>query len=135
MGLQSHAGSVLESVGLIDGRDYTWAGNRLVFLRSLDNHRIMDIEDALLLHNQFNPIIDTLPRSQYEYGYIDFAPLGDAILRKWTDSDPQYKRDFNVDEYKRNQRPPSAEEMFEMRAAFGEGVTVVNIITGRKTQL
>ena len=30
---------------------------------------------------------------------------------------------------------PSAEEMFEMRAAFGEGETVVNVITGRKIQL
>ena len=30
---------------------------------------------------------------------------------------------------------PDAEEMFEMRAAFGEGVTVVNAFTGRKTRL
>lgn len=29
----------------------------------------------------------------------------------------------------------SAEEMFEMRAAFGEGETVVNVITGEKIQL
>jgi hypothetical protein len=30
---------------------------------------------------------------------------------------------------------PSAEELFEMRAAFGTGVTVVNAITGKKTRL
>ena len=30
---------------------------------------------------------------------------------------------------------PSEEELFEMRAAFGEGTTVVNVLTGRKTQL
>lgn len=30
---------------------------------------------------------------------------------------------------------PSAEEMFEMRAAFGEGAEVVNIITGKTTKL
>lgn len=30
---------------------------------------------------------------------------------------------------------PSAEELFEMRAAFGEGETVVNVITGKKIQL
>lgn len=29
----------------------------------------------------------------------------------------------------------SAEEMAEMRAAFGEGATVVNVITGKKTKL
>lgn len=30
---------------------------------------------------------------------------------------------------------PSAEEMYEMRAAFGEGATVVDIITGQTVQL
>jgi len=30
---------------------------------------------------------------------------------------------------------PDAEELFEMRAAFGPGATVVNVITGRKTEL
>lgn len=30
---------------------------------------------------------------------------------------------------------PSAEDLFEMRAAFGEGTTVVNVITGKKTRL
>lgn len=30
---------------------------------------------------------------------------------------------------------PDAEQLFEMRAAFGEGTTVVNVITGRRTKL
>ena len=30
---------------------------------------------------------------------------------------------------------PSGEELFEMRAAFGEGEEVVNVITGKKIQL
>lgn len=30
---------------------------------------------------------------------------------------------------------PSDEEMFEMRAAFGEGETVVNVITGQRIRL
>lgn len=30
---------------------------------------------------------------------------------------------------------PSGEELYEMRAAFGTGVTVVNVITGKKTKL
>lgn len=38
-----------------------------------------------------------------------------------------------LDEYRRNQPPvPSDEEAFEMRAAFGPGVEVVDIITGRR---
>ena len=35
-------------------------------------------------------------------------------------------------EYRRNARPASAEELDEMRAAFGEGQTVVNILTGER---
>lgn len=32
-------------------------------------------------------------------------------------------------------RQPSVEELFEMRAAFGEGTEVVNIVTGTKIKL
>ena len=40
-----------------------------------------------------------------------------------------------LDSYRRNYKGPSEEEKAEMRAAFGEGATVVNIITGEKTRL
>jgi hypothetical protein len=40
-------------------------------------------------------------------------------------------------EYRKAQanRKPTAEELYEMKAAFGEGTTVVNVITGRKIKL
>ena len=38
-------------------------------------------------------------------------------------------------EYRRNARPASEEEPHEMRAAFGEGQTVVNILTGERYSL
>ncbi|MCI6064009.1 hypothetical protein MR818_01230, partial [bacterium] len=38
-------------------------------------------------------------------------------------------------EYRRNARPASQEELDEMRAAFGEGQTVVNILTGERYSL
>lgn len=38
-------------------------------------------------------------------------------------------------EYRKNYRGPSAEEMREMRRAFGAGTTVVNVITGDRIQL
>lgn len=34
-----------------------------------------------------------------------------------------------------NDLPPSQEDVAEMRAAFGAGTTVVNVITGRRTTL
>lgn len=40
-----------------------------------------------------------------------------------------------IEEYKKNQSAPSQEEIFEMRAAFGEGAKVVDIISGRVIQL
>ncbi len=39
------------------------------------------------------------------------------------------------EDYRKNYRGPSEEEMAEMRAAFGPGETVVNIITGHKIKL
>ena len=38
-------------------------------------------------------------------------------------------------EYRSNYRGPSASDLDEMRAAFGEGTTVVNVLTGQKVRL
>ncbi|HEL0822051.1 TPA: hypothetical protein TU246_000583 [Streptococcus equi subsp. zooepidemicus] len=38
-------------------------------------------------------------------------------------------------EYRRNAKPASEEELSEMRAAFGEGQTIVNILTGERITL
>ena len=42
-----------------------------------------------------------------------------------------------LDEYRERMKDhePDGEELFEMRAAFGEGTTVVNVITGKRTKL
>ena len=41
----------------------------------------------------------------------------------------------DLESYRAARRAPSAEEMAEMRAAFGEGATVVDALTGEKIQL
>lgn len=46
-------------------------------------------------------------------------------IRKATE---QYEE--TVREYRSHRHTPTAEEMFEMRAAFGEGVTIVDVISG-----
>ena len=38
-------------------------------------------------------------------------------------------------EYRKNARPAAEEERMEMRAAFRKGTTVVNVLTGEKTEL
>ena len=40
-----------------------------------------------------------------------------------------------IEEYRKNARPATEEELDEMRAAFGTGKTVVNIITGQRYHL
>lgn len=40
-----------------------------------------------------------------------------------------------IREYKANRRPPSDEELFEMRAAYGSGATVVDVLTGEEIHL
>ena len=40
-----------------------------------------------------------------------------------------------IEAYRANYTGPSEEELFEMRAAYGKGTTVVDVITGRKIKL
>ena len=40
-----------------------------------------------------------------------------------------------LENYRRNYKGPGEEEKTEMRAAFGTGTTVVNVITGKRTRL
>lgn len=51
----------------------------------------------------------------------------------------QLARDIEVAEsiaaYRKQASAPSEEELNEMRAAFGKGTTVVDVLTGRKTRL
>lgn len=41
----------------------------------------------------------------------------------------------SLEEYRRNAKPATSEELAKMRAAFGEGQTVVNILTGQRFSL
>lgn len=38
-------------------------------------------------------------------------------------------------EYRKQDHTPTEEQLFEMRAAFGTGCTVVDVITGKRTRL
>ena len=41
----------------------------------------------------------------------------------------------DIEEMRKNTHKPSEEELCEMRNAFGEGVTIVNVLTGQKYKL
>ena len=40
-----------------------------------------------------------------------------------------------IEEYKKNQSEPTEEELEEMRAVFGKGKTIVDVISGREIRL
>jgi len=64
-------------------------------------------------------------------GLIDEETVARSAEARQADDDTFFA------EYRRQManHVPSDEEMFEMRAAFGEGATVVNVITGQKYNL
>lgn len=60
---------------------------------------------------------------------------GYAFSREATAKKRDAQNAESLAEYRRNSRGLSGEELAEARAAFGEGATVVNILTGEKTRL
>lgn len=63
-----------------------------------------------------------------EYAGFDFSREATAKKR-------DAQNEESLAEYRRNYKGLSAEELAEARAAFGEGTTVVNVLTGDKTVL
>lgn len=63
------------------------------------------------------------------------AYITDKIDRKATEAarDEEVARELEI--YKANAKPYTAEQIAEMRAAFGEGKTIVNLLTGQKITL
>lgn len=81
-------------------------------------------EDGILRwKTKDNPI----PESTFREAYVE-QPEGQVeARRKHTDE--------VLRKYRENYTPPSEEQKAEMRAAFGEGETVVNAITGERIEL
>lgn len=64
-----------------------------------------------------------------EYNIPHDVTKQSAALKKYTD---RVVRDYRA---ARRNHVPSDEEMFEMRAAFGAGTTVVDVLTGKKVRV
>ena len=63
-----------------------------------------------------------------EYARYNFSRLATAQKR-------DKQNDEFIAEYRKNYNGPTEEELYEMRAAFGEGATVVNILTGESIRV
>lgn len=60
---------------------------------------------------------------------------GYPFSREATAKKRDVQNEESIAEYRRNYKGLSGEELAEARAAFGEGTTVVNVLTGEKTRL
>ena len=60
---------------------------------------------------------------------------GFPFSREATGAAREAQVEVELAEYRKNYRGPSEEDMREMRRTFGEGATVVNVITGDRIQL
>lgn len=59
----------------------------------------------------------------------------DAVDEEATKAAREEEVTRSLADYRRNAKPASEEELSEMRAAFGEGQTIVNILTGERITL
>ena len=62
--------------------------------------------------------------------YTDF-PFSPEETRRAREA----QQDIILENYRRNYQGPSEEELIEMRAAFGTGTTIVDVITGHEINL
>jgi hypothetical protein len=103
-------------------------------------------KDAIKMSNRFEVgayVIDGVVRWKSN----DSVPPQDILeLWKYEGKDFDYVKSVeerqaemrkSIEEYKKQMEnySPTAEELFQMRSAFGEGATVVNAITGTVIQL
>ncbi len=77
--------------------------------------------------------------SNEQYLMDDFCEkleyAGYAFSRGATAEKREAQNEESLAEYRRNDKGLTGEALAEARAAFGEGTTVVNVLTGRRTRL
>lgn len=96
-------------------------------VKKADIDAIVELDGAIRWKESGNYLMDDLCE-QLEYAGYPFS-------RKSTAKARDIQNNKFINEYRKNYSGPTEEELFEMRAAFGEGKTVVDVITGNAIQL
>ena len=92
-----------------------------------DSHATVDPDGAIRWNGNGRFLMDDLCE-KLEYAGYSFSR--EATARKRAAQNEE-----SIAEYRRNHKGLSGEALAEARAAFGEGATVVDVLTGRKTRL
>ena len=90
-------------------------------VRKADADAIVESDGAIKWKKSGNYLMDDLCE-QLEYAGYKFS-------RESTTKARDIQNSKFIKEYRKNYTGPTEEELFEMRAAFGEGNTVVDVIT------
>ena len=106
------------------------------------NHAKKEVERAVREANEL-AIVDSNGAIRWKnngsYLMDDFCEMleyaGYQFSRKATAEARNIQVKKCLKDYRMNYNGPSAEELLEMRASFGEGETIVNVITGDVIQL
>ncbi len=92
-----------------------------------DTQAAVDADGAIRWNSNGRYLMDDFCE-KLEYAGYAFSRVATAEKREAQNAE-------SLAEYCRNDRGLSGETLAEARAAFGEGTTVVNVLTGRRTRL
>ena len=96
-------------------------------VRKADADAIVEPEGAIKWVKSGNYLMDDFCE-MLEYAGYPFS-------REATAKSRDIQNSKFIEEYKKNYTAPSEEELFEMRAAFGDNGTVIGVITGNEIEL
>ena len=108
-----------------------WAGGRYPQAKKAvaqaDEKATVEADGAIKWNSNGRYLMDDFCEKLEYAGY----PFSREATAKKRDA----QNEESIAEYRRNHRGLSGEALAEARAAFGEGTTVVNILTGERTKL
>lgn len=96
-------------------------------VKMVSEEAIKDEDGALCWKSNGSYLMDDMIE-MLVYKDYDFSP--EATSRKRKEQDAKF-----LEEYRSRPHVISDEELYEMRAAFGKGTTIVDVLTGEKIQL
>ena len=95
----------------------------------------VDIENGAITIDEFGVARNKIGRVLMSDMLEKVAMVSDEVNVEATTNARDEEVTKSLNEYRKNYTGPSEEEMFEMKAAFGTGTTVVDVITGKKIRL
>lgn len=102
--------------------------------RELDNIR-KDLDEGRITIDEFGVVRNCVGRALQNDMLEKVMMVSYRVNAEATRKECEKEAMASFETYRANYTGPSEEELFEMRAAYGKGTTVVDVITGKKIKL